>query len=156
MNTNKILEISGLIKELRERRGITQAEFAEKLGTTQSAVARIESGEQNLTTDMIGKISEALGSEIVSVSKGAMNFEIDGGQKLSGTIVTKTSKNGAMGIIPASLMNKGKTLLKNVPKIEEVYRMIEVLESINVSVKWIGDDLEIEAKKINLKNIKQK
>ncbi|MFA6430285.1 MAG: UDP-N-acetylglucosamine 1-carboxyvinyltransferase [Candidatus Paceibacterota bacterium] len=153
MNTNKILEISGLIKELRERRGITQAEFAEKLGTTQSAVARIESGEQNLTTDMIGKISEALGSEIVSVSKGAMNFEIDGGQKLSGTIVTKTSKNGAMGIIPASLMNKGKTLLKNVPKIEEVYRMIEVLESINVSVKWIGDDLEIEAKKINLKNI---
>ncbi len=153
MNTNKILEISGLIKELRERRGITQAEFAEKLGTTQSAVARIESGEQNLTTDMIGKISEALDSELVSVSKGAMNFEIDGGQKLSGTIVTKTSKNGAMGIIPASLMNKGKTLLKNVPKIEEVYRMIEVLESINVSVKWIGDDLEIEAKKINLKNI---
>ncbi len=150
---NKILEISGLIKELRERRGITQAEFAEKLGTTQSAVARIESGEQNLTTDMIGKISEALDSELVSVSKGAMNFEIDGGQKLSGTIVTKTSKNGAMGIIPASLMNKGKTLLKNVPKIEEVYRMIEVLESINVSVKWIGDDLEIEAKKINLKNI---
>jgi UDP-N-acetylglucosamine 1-carboxyvinyltransferase len=153
MNTNKILEISSLIKELRERRGITQVEFAEKLGTTQSAVARIESGEQNLTTDMIGKISEALDSELVSVSKGAMNFEIDGGQKLSGTIVTKTSKNGAMGIIPASLMNKGKTLLKNVPKIEEVYRMIEVLESINVSVKWIGDDLEIEAKKINLKNI---
>jgi len=153
MNTNKILEISGLIKELRERRGITQAEFAEKLGTTQSAVARIESGEQNLTTDMIGKISEALDSEIVSISKGAMNFEIDGGQKLSGTIITKTSKNGAMGIIPASLMNKGKTLLKNVPRIEEVYRMIEVLESINVSVKWIGDDLEIEAKKINLKNI---
>jgi UDP-N-acetylglucosamine 1-carboxyvinyltransferase len=153
MNTNKILEISGLIKELRERRGITQSEFAEKLGTTQSAIARIESGEQNLTTDMIGKISEALGSEIVSVSKGAMNFEIDGGQRLSGTIVTKTSKNGAMGIIPASLMNKGKTLLKNVPRIEEVYRMIEVLESINVSIKWIGDDLEIEAKKINLKNI---
>ena len=45
---------------------------------------------------------------------GTINFEIEGGNKLSGTVVTKTSKNGAMGIIPAALMNKGKTILKNV------------------------------------------
>lgn len=78
-----------------------------------------------------------------------INFEIEGGKKLSGTVVTKTSKNGAMGIIPAALLNKGKTILKNVPKIEEVYRMIEVLDSIGVSIKWHGNDLEIEANKIN-------
>ncbi len=85
--------------------------------------------------------------------KGPMNFEIDGGKKLSGTVITKTSKNGAMGIISASLLNKGKTLLKNVPKIEEVYRMVEVLQSIGVSVRWIDSNLEIKADKINLKNI---
>ncbi len=151
--TSKISQIGKLISELRERKGLTQSEFAEKVGTTQSAIARIENGEQNLTTEMIEKISNALGSEIVTVSKGAMNFEIEGGNKLSGTIVTKTSKNGAMGIIPASLMNKGKTTLKNVPKIEEVYRMIEVLESIGVSIKWNENDLEIETKKIDLKKI---
>jgi len=149
----KLSQIGNLIAELRERRGITQSQFAEKLGTTQSAVARIESGEQNLTTEMIEKISGILNSELVTVSKGAMNFEIEGGHKLSGTIVTKTSKNGAMGIIPASLMNKGKTILKDVPKIEEVYRMIEVLESIGVSIKWNGNNLEIEAKKIDTKKI---
>ena len=153
MSTNKLSQIGNLITELRERKGITQAMFAEKLGTTQSVIARIESGEQNLTTEMISKISESLGSEIVSVSRGAINFEIEGGHKLSGIVVTKTSKNGAMGIIPAALMNKGKTTLKNVPKIEEVYRIIEVLDSIGVSIKWNGNDLEIEAKKINLKNI---
>ena len=83
----------------------------------------------------------------------SLNFEIDGGRKLSGKITTKTSKNGAMGIICASLLNKGKTTIKNVPKIEEVYRMIEVLESIGVKINWILNDLEIIPEKINLKNI---
>jgi len=150
---NKLSQIGKLISEIRERRGITQSQFAKKLCTTQSAVARIESGEQNLTTEMISKISSALESEIVSLSKGAINFEIDGGHKLSGTVITKTSKNGAMGIISASLLNKGKTILKNVPKIEEVYRMVEVLESIGVSIKWNENDLEINASKIDLKKI---
>ncbi|MEI6528458.1 MAG: UDP-N-acetylglucosamine 1-carboxyvinyltransferase [bacterium] len=151
--SDTLSSIGQLIKELREKRGITQVEFAEKLNTTQSAIARIESGEQNLTTEMIQKISNALEREIVTVSKGAMNFEVDGGHKLSGTITTKTSKNGAMGIISASLLNKGRTTIKNVPKIEEVYRMVEVLESIGVNIKWSGNDLEIQAENINLKNI---
>jgi len=107
--------IGSLIKDLREKRGITQSDFAEKLGTTQSAIARIESGEQNLTTEMISKISNALEREIVTISKGAMNFEIDGEHRLSGTVTTKTSKNGAMGIISASLLNHGNTTIKNVP-----------------------------------------
>ncbi|MFA5651875.1 MAG: UDP-N-acetylglucosamine 1-carboxyvinyltransferase [Candidatus Paceibacterota bacterium] len=153
MSKNKLSQIGNLITELRERKGITQSAFGDMLGTTQSVIARIESGEQNLTTEMISKISEALDSQIVSLTKGTINFEVEGGNKLSGTVVTKTSKNGAMGIIPASLLNKGKTIIKNVPKIEEVYRMVEVLESIGVSIKWNGNDLEIEAKKISLKNI---
>ena len=82
-----------------------------------------------------------------------MNLQIEGGHKLSGTIVTKTSKNGAMGIISASLLNKGKTTIKNVPKIEEVSRMVEVLESIGVSIKWNGNDLEIKPEGINLSKI---
>jgi UDP-N-acetylglucosamine 1-carboxyvinyltransferase len=151
--SDTLLNIGHLIKELREKRNITQKDFAEKLNTTQSAIARIESGEQNLTTDMILRVSEALDHTIVSLNKGSMNFEIDGGHKLHGSVTTKTSKNGAMGIISASLLNRGKTIIKNVPKIEEVYRMVEVLESIGVSIRWINSDLEIEAKNINLKNI---
>lgn len=153
MSKIKLTRIGNLIEELRERKGLTQSAFAEKLNTTQSVIARIEKGEQNLTTEMISKISDVLGNELVSVTRGTINFEIEGGHKLSGSVITQTSKNGAMGIIPASLMNKGKTTLKNVPKIEEVYRMVEVLESIGVSVKWNNNDLEIEAKKIDIKKI---
>ena len=82
-----------------------------------------------------------------------MNFQIEGGHKLAGTILTKTSKNGAMGVICASLLNKGQTLIKNVPKIEEVYRLVEVLQSIGVAVSWSGNDLKIKPQKIDLKNI---
>lgn len=82
-----------------------------------------------------------------------MNFQVEGGHKLTGIVKTKTSKNGAMGVICASLLNKGQTIIKNVPKIEEVNRMIEVLSSIGVSVIWNNNDLEIKPEKIDLKNI---
>ncbi len=136
--------IGKMIQTLREKRGITQEEFAKQLNTTQSAIARIEKGEQNLTTEMIAKISKVLNHDLVRVSTGAINVEIHGGKPLSGTIVTKTSKNGAMGLLCASLLNKNTTLLKNVPKIEEVHRMIEVFQSIGVHVAWKGNDVEIK------------
>ncbi len=82
-----------------------------------------------------------------------MNFQIEGGHKLSGSVITKTSKNGAMGVICAALLNKGRTIIKNVPKIEEVNRIVEVLSSIGVSVIWNNNDLEIQPEKINLKNL---
>ncbi len=149
-----IAGIGKLISALRLERGITQEQFAVKLGTTQSAVARIERGEQNLSTEMLSKISEALNRDIVQVSNGALNIKVEGNSKLHGDIVTKTSKNGAMGLLAASLLNKNKTILKNVPKIEEVSRMIEVFTSIGISVKWVGNDLEIKPpQKFDLKNL---
>lgn len=66
------------------------------------------------------------------------NFEIEGGHKLHGSISTNTSKNGSVGLLCASLLNKGKTTLHGISRIEEVYRIIEVLESIGVKIKWIG------------------
>ncbi|MFZ2038842.1 MAG: UDP-N-acetylglucosamine 1-carboxyvinyltransferase [Minisyncoccia bacterium] len=137
-------QIGKLISTLRQQKGLTQEQFAQKLNTTQSAIARIENGEQNLTTEMISKISETLENSLVCVADGAINIEIHGGKKLAGEIITRTSKNGAVGLLCASLLNKGKTTLKNVPKIEEVYRIIEVLISIGVSIKWVNNDLEIK------------
>ncbi len=138
------MKIGLFIRELRELRGLTQEEFAKNLKTSQSAIARIEKGEQNLTTDMLSRISEALNRKIMVLSEGYMDFEIEGGHKLSGAIDTNASKNGAMGLLCASLLNKGKTTLHNIPRIEEVNRMIEVMTSIGVSMKWVGkNSLEI-------------
>lgn len=65
-----------------------------------------------------------------------MNFVIEGGMKMHGTVQTSRSKNGAVALLAASLLNSGETILENVPKIEEVNRLIEVLISIGVSVEW--------------------
>ncbi len=88
------------------------------------------------------------------MNEGAINIQIEGGHKLSGTVVTKTSKNGAMGLLAASLLNKSQTTLKMVPKIEEVFRIIEVFQSIGVSVEWHGNDLIIQPPaEFNMKNM---
>ena len=80
----------------------------------------------------------------------SMNFEIIGGTTLSGEIVTNSSKNGAVALLAASLLNEGTTTLKHVPKIEEVHRLIEVLRSIGVAVVWDGNNVIITPGNINL------
>lgn len=135
--------IGTMVAEMRERLGVTQAELAKKLKTTQSAVARIESGKQNISTDTLKKLSRALGRNLLSHSAGSVSLEINGGKTLSGIIVTNTSKNGAVGLLCASLLNKGKTTLRSMPRIEEVHRLIEVLQSIGVNVVWQGSDVVI-------------
>lgn len=137
-------QLGKIISSCREERGITQQALGKMIGTTQSAIARMESGEQNLSTGMLSKLSRALNKELVSVATGAINLKIEGGKKLSGIIVTNTSKNGAVVLLCASLLNKNTTILRNMPRIEEVYRIIEVLQSIGVSVTWKDSDIEIK------------
>ena len=146
--------IGQFITEVRQLKGFSQGSFAKALKTSQSAVARMESGQQNLTTEMLAKISSVLNHEIITLADKSVNFKIQGGRKLSGSVAVNTSKNAAVALLCASLLNQGKTILKNVPKIEEVFRVIEVLVSIGVSVKWQGSDLEIQpGKKLNINNI---
>ncbi len=82
-----------------------------------------------------------------------LDLFIEGGKKLKGSIEIKKSKNAAVALLCASLLNKGTTTLKKVPKIEEVFRIIEVFESIGVSVLWKDSDLTITPRKIDLKKI---
>ncbi len=63
---------------------------------------------------------------------------INGGKKLKGTIINQTAKNSAVAILCACAMIKGKVKLFDVPEIEEVYRIIELLISIGVKVEKLG------------------
>lgn len=116
---------------------MTQAELAEALGTSQSAINRIEKGGQNISLEMLARISEVLSSTLVSISSTGTNLEVHGGKPLTGTIEVKTSKNAAVGLLCAALLNKGTTTLRRVPRIEEVNRIIEVLNSIGVKTRWL-------------------
>lgn len=123
---------------------MTQAAFAKQLGTSQSAVNRIEHGGQNMSLDMLGRISEVLNKQIIAVGNQGVSLKIDGGHELRGSIELKRSKNAAVALLCASLLNHGITRFKSFPRIEEVNRIIEVLESIGVKIKWNdNNDLEI-------------
>jgi len=139
----RLEQIGPIIAKIREEKRMTQKALAGAIKTTQSAVARMEKGEQNLTTEMLARVSRALKTEILSIASRKINLKIDGGKKLSGTITTNTSKNGAVGLLCASLLNSGVTVLKNMPNIEEVNRIIEVLQSIGVKVSWKGNSVVI-------------
>lgn len=139
--------IGSKIADIRETQGMKQTDLARLLKTTQSAIARIESGKQNVSADMLKKLSKALKKNLITLSPGTMNLSIEGGKKLHGSITTSTSKNGAVGLLCASLLNKGKTVLRKVPRIEEVHRLIEVLQSIGVRVEWNGCDVTIQPPK---------
>lgn len=71
------------------------------------------------------------------------NFEIIGGKKLKGEVTVNSSKNAAVALLMASLANRGRTTLKNVPQIEEVNRLMEVMESIGVKFEKNGRSLTI-------------
>src|SRR3989338_7871636 len=83
--------IGSFIKKLREKRFLTQEELAQRLNTSQSAVARMEAGGQNLTAGELLKIGDALEHKIVSLSD-SVDFQICGGKKLKGKIKTNPSK----------------------------------------------------------------
>ncbi|MBR3163912.1 UDP-N-acetylglucosamine 1-carboxyvinyltransferase [Candidatus Saccharibacteria bacterium] len=150
-------EIGELISTIRARKGLTQAQLAEKVGTSQSAINRIERGKQNVSLEMISKISKILKHQIVAVNDGAtQGFRIRGGKKLHGNVTINTSKNAAVGLLCASLLNREKTTLIHLARIEEVYRIIEVLESIGVRTAWVnnGRDLEITPpRRLNLSQL---
>lgn len=137
-------KIGQLIAQIRQERGLTQAEFARQLATSQSAVNRMERGKQNLSLDTLGRISDVLNKQLIALGTSAVNLRIEGGHSLHGDITLKTSKNAAVGLLCASLLNHGVTRFNNFPRIEEVYRIIEVLESLGVQVRWLANNtLEI-------------
>ncbi|HEX4774675.1 MAG TPA: UDP-N-acetylglucosamine 1-carboxyvinyltransferase [Candidatus Saccharimonadales bacterium] len=150
-------KIGTLIAQVRQDKGLTQAEFARRLSTSQSAVNRMEHGRQNLSLETLGRISDVLNKPLISLNQGAINLLIEGGHELKGEITLKTSKNATVALLCASLLNQGTTRLKNVARIEEVNRLVEVLTSIGVAVRWTGEsDLEIKPPaKLNLDKMNQ-
>ncbi|MFP5252409.1 MAG: helix-turn-helix domain-containing protein [Actinomycetes bacterium] len=144
MTQDYLGRIGNLIRDARKHRGWTQSQLAEVLNTSQSAVNRIERGHQNLSLEMIARIGEALDSEIVSLGAGPTHLRVTGPTELSGAIDVKSSKNAGVALLCASLLNKGRTTLRKVARIEEVNRLLEVLASLGVQTRWLNDENDLE------------
>jgi len=78
-----------------------------------------------------------------------MKFLIKGGKKLHGEIEVKGAKNSVLKAMASSLLFDGPINLKNIPLIEDVFRMTELLEDLGVSVETIGErGLRLDASKV--------
>lgn len=78
---------------------------------------------------------------------------IKGGNKLSGRIKVSGSKNTALPIIAASILNKGVNILYNVPKILDVYWLLEILKYLGCKIYWKNSKLIIDSSKISSKEL---
>ncbi|QQR78368.1 MAG: UDP-N-acetylglucosamine 1-carboxyvinyltransferase [Candidatus Moraniibacteriota bacterium] len=66
-------------------------------------------------------------------------FRIQGGKRLAGTIPVYGLKNAATPIIAATLLSRERSVLENMPRIEDVFRMLEIVESLGATVEWQGE-----------------
>ncbi len=148
INMSKKLDLKNLgflISKYRVSKGLTQKEFAKYLNTSQSAVARIEKGEQNLTTLMLRKISQILGKNLISLSEPSLNLHISGGRVLSGSLSVRSSRISSVSLAYASLLNSGTTLIKNIAMFPEMDRILLFFKSLGIkyTLKSNGDILVV-------------
>jgi len=58
-------KLIGDLIEARLKKGLTQEQLAKKIGTKQSAIARVESGNANISFDFLVKLTDALDTKLM-------------------------------------------------------------------------------------------
>ena len=76
-------------------------------------------------------------------------FIIQGGKKLEGEVRISGSKNAALPIIAATVLVKGKTTLYNVPNIQDVQTMFQIIKDIGGKVTRKNNKVIIDTSKIH-------
>lgn len=77
-------------------------------------------------------------------------FVIEGGQALNGTVTASGNKNAALKLLAACLLTTEPVTLHNVPDIQDVRVMLDILRDLGVGVSNVGDhSWRIEAKAIH-------
>lgn len=76
------------------------------------------------------------------------SIKVIGGGRLKGEIKIQGSKNAALPIIAATVLNKGITILRNCPKILDVFHMINVLKELGCITAWEGNTLIVDTTSI--------
>lgn len=66
-------------------------------------------------------------------------FVVNGGRLLHGSIAVSSGKNSPIALLCASLVVAGEVTLRDVSRVDEVFRMLEILGSIGVKFAWKDD-----------------
>ena len=82
--------------------------------------------------------------------QGGVQYIVEGGHRLSGTIEPSGNKNAALPIIAAALLTPHPVILTNVPRIRDTETLVELIRSVGAKAVWRSNNvLEIHAEKIS-------
>jgi len=66
-------------------------------------------------------------------------FIIEGGKKLEGEIEVRGSKNAAGALLAATLLTNEECLIDNLPRISDIFNLLEILKEMGADVEWINE-----------------
>ena len=85
----------------------------------------------------------------MSSASQAVQFIVEGGHRLSGSIRPSGNKNAALPIVASALVTEHPVTLTNVPRIRDIETLAELIRSLGVSIDWAErNTLQIHAKEI--------
>lgn len=77
-------------------------------------------------------------------------FLIKGAKKLEGEVEISGYKNSAGACLAAALLTNEDVILDNLPLVEDIFKMIEILKEMGAEINWLGErKIKIRAKNIN-------
>ncbi len=79
----------------------------------------------------------------------AVQYVVEGGRTLHGSIRPSGNKNAALPIVAAALLSPNPVHLDNVPHIRDIETLIELIVGVGAKVEWTGQNsLRIEAREL--------
>ncbi len=85
------------------------------------------------------------------------SFIINGGKPLKGSIDVYGSKNATTPILSATLLSEEPSIVYNIPLIEDVLNLLNIIESLGAKITWLGTNtVKIDPANLTLKNLDQK
>lgn len=82
-------------------------------------------------------------------SSSAVQFIVEGGRPLAGTIRPSGNKNAALPIVAAALLTEHPVTLLNVPRIRDIETLVELIRSLGVHAEWTERNrLDIHARTV--------
>ena len=73
-------------------------------------------------------------------------FVINGGARLKGKVTVSGSKNAALPILAAALLAEGESVIHDVPELEDIAAMIDLLRDLGVDAKRDGRTLRLRVR----------
>ena len=80
-------------------------------------------------------------------------FVINGGKAISGTHRTPGNKNAALPMLAAALLTDEPVCLRNVPLIDDVRTMLEILVDLGVDVELRGHTVTLRARNVRKRRL---